>query len=287
MLTMQIAQAQNGAGYDPAAAQYRAPELSLAGGKNSVELDAAVGLLWNGHAEAAVSDLEKLATQGDVKAALFLGGVYRQRSKLPIEPDPSKALHFYELASQQGSGEASERIAEMLEHHEVATSGGQDAEHWRALAVRQGWVQQQLAVFCLHWIHGPEQLHCESYGRLADDPLVANGCPSDTEMAGLRHQGLTGTLRQASGSALRSDGPSAKVILIVDRPVATEQDLKQPFAASVIYLQAPNERWQMLPADARLLDRYIILKPSKGVRTKTSVMAQTPDGSQSGGSCIP
>ena len=100
-------------------------------------------------------------------------------------------------------------------------------------------------------------------------------------------QGLTGTLRQTSGSALRSDGPFAKVILIIDRRVAGEQDLKQPFAASVIYLQTTKERWQMLPPDAPLLNRYIILKPSTGVPIRTSVTAQNPDGSQSGGSCIP
>jgi len=85
------------------AEEFSAPELSLAGGKDSAELDAAIGLLWNGHTEAAVNDLEKLATHGDVKAALLIGGLYRQKSKLPIEPDPRRALHFYELASQQGS----------------------------------------------------------------------------------------------------------------------------------------------------------------------------------------
>ena len=237
MLTMDAAQAQNGAGYDPAATQFRAPELSLAGGKASAELDAAMGLLWNGETDAAVGDLEKLATHGDVKAALFLGSVYRKKSKLPIEPDPSKALHFYQLASKQGSGEASERIAEMLEHREIRTSDGQDTAHWRALAVEQGWIQQQLAVFCFQWIHGPEQLHCVSFGQMSNKDSLGNGCPSGAEMDRLRLQGITGTLRQTGASELRSDGPSAKVILIKDRPVAGEQDLKQPFAASVIYLQ--------------------------------------------------
>jgi len=79
MLTMHIAQAQGRAGYNPAA-QYHAPDLSLAGGNDSAELDAAIGLLWNGDTEAAVNDLEKLATHGAVKAALLIGGSYRQKS---------------------------------------------------------------------------------------------------------------------------------------------------------------------------------------------------------------
>ena len=107
-------------------------------------------------------------------------------------------------------------------------------------------------------------------------------------MADLRRQGLTGTLRQNSGGAPKSDGPTAKAILIMDRPVASEQDLKQPYAASVIYLQTSSERWQMLPANVPLLDRYIILKPRAGGGLRTTSMdAQNPDGSQSGGDCGP
>ena len=94
MLTMDAAQAQNGAGYDPAATQFRAPELSLAGGKASAELDAAMGLLWNGETDAAVGDLEKLATHGDVEAALFLGSVYRKKSKTANRARPEQGAPF-------------------------------------------------------------------------------------------------------------------------------------------------------------------------------------------------
>jgi TPR repeat protein len=288
MLDIGFARGQDGAGYDPAAAHYRAPELSLAGGKDAVEVDAAIGLLFSGNTGAAISELEKLATQGGVKAVLFLGGIYREKSRLPIEADPPKALHFYGLASKQGSGEASERISEMLEHHEVPTPGGQGAASWRALAVRQGWVQQQLVVFCMDWIHGPEPLHCDIPGLLVDtDPLVSNGCPSAADMTRLRNKGLTGTLHQDAAHSQRSDGPSAKAILIMDRPVAGEQDLKQPYAASVIYLQTTKEHWQMLPSTAPLLDRYIVLKSDEGGPGIASMIAQNADGSGAGGACGP
>lgn len=289
VLGIGFARAQDGAGYDPAAAaQYRAPELSLAGGKDSAELDAALGLLFSGQTEAAISNLERLSAQGDVHAALLLGGAYRHKTKLPIEADPPKALHFYVIASSQGSGEASERIAEMLEHHEVSTPDGRDAAFWRALAVRQGWVQQELVVFCMDWIHGPEPLHCEVPGlRVETDPLVANGCPSAADLTRLRDLGLTGTLRQDAAHSQRSDGPFAKAILIMDRPVAREQDLKQPYAASVVYLQTTKEQWRMLPSNAPLLDRYIVLKPNAGGPGRASVQAQNPDGSAGGGACGP
>jgi hypothetical protein len=288
LIAVVFARAQDGAGYDPAAAKYHAPELSLAGGKDSIEVNTAIGLLFSGHTEAAISDLERLAIQGNVSAALFLGGIYREKSRLPIEVDPPKALHFYELASKQGSGEASERIAEMLEHHEVPTTGGQDAAVWRALAVRQGWVQQHLVVFCMDWIHGPEELHCDIPGLLVEtDPLVSNGCPSAADLTRLREQGLTGTLRQDAAHSQRSNGPFAKAILIMDRPVASEQDLKQPYAASVIYLQTNKEQWQMLPANAPLLDRYIVLKPNARGPGSAGMLAQNPDGSAGGGDCGP
>lgn len=288
MLDTSVAKTQDGAGYDPAATQYHAPELSLAGGKDSAELDAALGLLFSEQTGAAIAKLEKLAAEGDVKAGLFLGGIYRKKSKVPVEPDSRSALHFYELASKQGSGEASERIAEMLEHDEVSTSTSQPAAFWRALAVRQGWVQQELAVFCMTWIHGPEPLHCDVPSLHVDtDPLVANGCPSAADMTRLGGQGLTGTLRQDSGHAQRSDGPSAKAILIMDRPVVNEQDLKQPYAASVVYLQKTEGRWQMLPANSPLLDRYMVLTPNAGGPGRASVIAQNPDGSGSGGACGP
>lgn len=286
MLDIGFLRAQDGAGYDPAAQQYHAPDLSLAGGKDSSEVDAALALLWTGPPGPAISQLDKLATQGDVKAALFLGDIYRKKSALPIERQSQRALFYYGLASRQGSGEASELIAEMLEHQEALPPDRRDAASWRALAVHQGWVQQELVISCLDWIHGPEQLHCEPMDTSADtNPPMANGCPSAADMKRLRAQGLTGSLRQDAAHGQKSDGLSAKAILIMDRPVLSEQDLKQPYAASVIYLQNANGRWQMIPANAPLLDRYIVLKSDGGGPGRTGVLAQNPDGSASGGAC--
>jgi len=66
--------AQDGAGYDPAAANYRAASLSMAGGNDSPEMHAALGLIWADHTQQAIAAIQKLADKGDIKAALFLGG---------------------------------------------------------------------------------------------------------------------------------------------------------------------------------------------------------------------
>lgn len=278
--------AQDGAGYDPAAAKYRAPGLSMAGGADSPELDAAIGSIWNGHSQQALSALQDLAGRGDTKAALFLGAIYRQQTKLAVKPDPERALYFYKLASGEGSGEASERIAEMLEHHEISAPGNMDAAGWRRLAVHQGWIEEKLSVVCFDWIHGPERLHCVPLGGgLTADPFLTNGCLSPAALDQLSAQGVAGTLRHRGDNSLLRDGPAATAILIMDREVASEQDLKEPYGTSVIYIQTAVSGWRMLPQTAPLLARYIVLKP--GAAGHTLMLAQTPEGAGFGGACGP
>lgn len=275
--------AQDGAAYDPSAKKYQAPALSLAGAKDTPERTAAIGLLWRGEIDKALSALTQLAESGDAPSALLLGGLYR-KSKLPIPVDKLKALHFYKLASSQGSGEGSERIAEMIEDKELPSQPEGDAAYWRRLAVKQGWIQQELAVYCYDWIHGPETLHCDTHPTPSDS---LEQCPNDHEMATLREQGLTGHLQLSGGGLRFENGPHAKAILIVDRPVSTEQDLREPDKASVIYIETPENGWRMLPSNAPLLDRFLILTPSKERRNPMSIAVQDTDGSTTGSSCGP
>ena len=280
------AEPQDGAGYDPAAARYRPPEQSLSGGADSPQLNAAVISVLAGDPTEGIRTLDKFAHHGDVKAAIFLGNLFRA-GKPPIPADKVKAAEYFKLASDAGSGEASEHIASMLEHHEIPSVGNRSSEEWRKLAVQQGWVQQELHVVCLEWVHGPEQLECGTPQSASHSVESGSGCPSQAELSLLRAQGMTGTLHQTALHVQKSDGPAASATLIMDRQVIGEQDLKQPYAASVFYVLRSDQHWQMTPTDIPLINRYIIIKADLGGPGISGVMAQNPDGSSSGGACAP
>lgn len=285
-LTNCPADPQDGAGYNPAAAQYRPPEQSLSGGADSPQLDAAIVSILSGDSTKGISILDKLARQGDVKAAIFLGNLFRA-GKSPISADKVRAAEYFRLGSDAGAGEASEYIASMLEHHEIPSVGNRSAEKWRKLAVQQGWIQQELHVVCLEWVHGPEQLQCVAPQSSSASEAPENGCPSQSELSLLRVQGMTGTLHRTALHVQKSDGPAARATLIMDRQVIGEQDLKQPYAASVFYVLRSDQHWQMMPSDAPLINRYIIVKADLGGAGISGVMAQNADGSSSGGVCAP
>jgi hypothetical protein len=285
--TVSCASAQDGASYNPQAKAYRAPLLSLAGSTDTPERMAALAPLWQGDIEKALPLLKRLAEDGDVGSALLLAGLYRRKGKLPIPVDPMQSLHLYRIASVAGSGEASERIAEMLEAKELPVQVG-DAAVWRALAVKQGWREQRLATYCFGWTHGPEPLHCDANppaitGNIT--PEVAERCPTENEMTLLRNEGVTGRISM-NGSVIRHDpGPQARAILILDHAVPREADLLEPDATSLIYIQTPQDRWHMIPQTAPLLDRFLILTPEAAGRGQMSLGAQAVDGSVSGGAC--
>ena len=282
---------QDGASYDARAKSYRAPEASLAGAPDTPERIAAIAPLWQGKIDDALPKLRQLAENGDIPTELFLGRLYQTQSKLPMSADSQTALHFYTLASQHGSGEASELIAEMVEKEQIAeTLTNGNADFWRTKARQQGWRQQRLLAYCFDWIHGVEPLHCE---KLPSSPAsmkmpteIEPQCPTENEMASLRQHGMTGMIRQ-NGGALRLDaGPRARALLILDHPVAGEADLKEPDSASVIYIQTPENRWRMLPPNAPLLDRFLILTPNRpDMMERMTLSSQAVDGSLSGGAC--
>ena len=87
------------------------------------------------------------------------------------------------------------------------------------------------------------------------------------------------------GITRASSGPQAKAILIMDHAVDLEEDLLQPDAGTVIYVQTPENRWKMFPRDAPLLDRYLILAKDTGENGRMSVAAQAVDASKSGSTC--
>ena len=283
--------AQDGASFDPAAREYKAPAASLAGTVDTPERMAALAPLSQGNVDEALPKLKQLAESGDVSIAIFLGRLYQNQSRLPVAADPATALHFFTLASQRGSGEASELIAEMVELKQISEDLAKgDAGFWRIKARQQGWRQERLSAYCFDWTHGPEPLHCEKLPSSAGPvnmPLeIEPQCPTDTEMESLRALGMTGMIRQNGGTTNLVPGPRARAVLILDHPVPREADMEEPDGASVIYIQTPQDRWRVIPPDAPLLDRFLILTPNRpDMMERMMLMSQAVDGSSSGGAC--
>lgn len=278
--------AQDGASFNPKAKEYRAPVNSLAGAPDNPARTRAIGLLMSGEVSEAIAALTELAKGGDVPSALFPAMFYREKSRIPFPVDPAKALHLYALASREGSGEASERIAEMVEKQEIAVPAEGNAEYWRALSVKQGWQEQSLATYCYDWRHGPERLHCDSKpianAKAAEALRV---CPTDEEMVRMQEQGLTGAISQDSGEMPLTPGPHATAILLFDHAVPSEETLQEPYAGSVIYAQTPTDHWRMLPRDAPLLNRFLILVPRGAGGGRMSLSVQDVNGAATGGAC--
>ncbi len=280
---------QDGGKFDTQAKQPHIPPLSLAGAPDTPERMVALSELFQGNTEQGIADLKKLAEHGDVPSALLLGGCYRSKGKLPIVPDPKTALHFYLLASTAGSGEGSERVAEMIQQNEVSPTDQHDASWWRAKARDQGWIQQAFDARCLDWTHGSEPLRCEAFSdsNYTPEQLKAQ-CPSNLQMEVLRQQGMTGVIKPnggAGGGSSADLGPTAQIFLVVDHAVPSEEDLRQPDGTSAIYVQTPEDRWKMFPKDAPLLQRFLILTPRAGGRGRMSIEGQNVDGSGNGGVC--
>ena len=80
-------------------------------------------------------------------------------------------------------------------------------------------------------------------------------------MKRMKQQGLTGQISMDGGAFRLDHGPKARAILLLDHAVSSEEDLLEPDATSVIYVQTTTNHWRMLPSSAPLLDRFLILIP--------------------------
>lgn len=98
-------------------------------------------MLLSGPLLAAGTDLEALRAQaesGDANAQLNLGAAYD--SAPAAERDVEQALHWYQLAAEQGLAEAQFKLAHLLVEEEISASA---AAEWMHKAAEQGMVDAQ------------------------------------------------------------------------------------------------------------------------------------------------
>ena len=98
-------------------------------------------LLLPGLLLAAEVNLETLRTQakaGDAMAQLNLGAAYD--NALGVERNIEQALHWYQLAAEQGLAEAQFNLAHLLVEEEISTVA---AAEWMQKAAEQGMADAQ------------------------------------------------------------------------------------------------------------------------------------------------
>lgn len=241
------------------------------------KLDDALGLLWSGKIAQGMVALRSLAKQGDVRAQLFLGHAYNHDNSIVEHADYQQAMKWFREASKQGSGEASAGIAELYEQGLGVPKSSVEAEVWWELAAKQGYDQQELDLHCFTRTPQSGSLTCEPRSD-------GSGCPTRSEMANIRASGLTGILRPTGGGVRYRMGPKARAVIILDHQIASEVRLKQPRHTNVIYVQRPAG-WELLPANAPLLNRPIVLSPQQDAPRYTLAGVQDVDGSITSGGC--
>jgi Sel1 repeat len=242
------------------------------------ELDDAVRLLWSGKIDQGMSAVRALAEKGNVKAQLFLGHGYAHENPIVERVDYSEAMKWFKRASSQGSGEGSAAIAELYEEGLGVTKSSEEAKAWWELAAKQGYDQQELDVRCFTRKLDAGSLTCEPFGDGA-------GCPTDADMEILRAAGITGRLKPTGGGGGRFRlGPKARALIVLDHRITSEERLKQPRHTNIIYAQHETG-WVLLPANAPLLDRPIVLSPQPDAPQFTMAGVRDVDGSISSGGC--
>jgi len=254
--------------------------------------------------------VEEQASKGDILAELILGeqfippectfakgktapeGCPNEVSMRPnpfgVEPSFESAISWLSKASDQGSGEASEILAQLIDRmvtsHESTSHTMSEVEHYHQLARSQGFDAQASEVSCY-------TIKSDGTGALAVSKRNAEHNLSDAEMEVLRRAGRTGIITwtgtDAGGSSVlltRPDGPPTRVILVLDHAPNKETRLPLPRHASVMYVQH-GETWLSIAADDPVTERSIVLLPEREDMQQVTVFVQGIDGSFSGGNC--
>jgi hypothetical protein len=206
-----------------------------------------------------------------------------------------EAARWLEHASQRGSGEASEILAQlitrMLSNGHVTTYTAADSMRLHALARSQGFDVEPLTVTCYQL--SPAQgdgLSVTALPHIPNQPPLAG--LSQAQLINLRTFGVHGTLTfQGSSGAgdstllSRPQGPPVSVAVILDHDPGKEIHLPIPAHHDAIYIQR-GDAFLPLPSGVPTLNRILSVMPQRNPDYRqVTIFTQRMDGSMSGGSC--
>jgi hypothetical protein len=220
--------------------------------------------------------------------------VFRQ-NPLGVEASYEDASMWLEKASAQGSGEASEVLAQLITRMQANGHGTHltlaDSAKLHQLARSQGFDIEPLSVTCYKVSPGKDGI---TLGRLPG--LVVGQPPSDPftpeELDALAKAGISGSLLFGGISGggdstllTRPEGQSVRLRIILDHDPGAEILLPMPAHHDQIYVQR-GEQFLAFPNSGNSLPRFIALEPLNEPGThQVSVFTQRVDGGYSGGFC--
>ena len=217
-----------------------------------------------------------------------------RRNPLGVDASYEEAARWLGKASEQGSGEASEVLAQlitrMLANRHSTSYTAADSAHFHALARSQGFDVEPISATCYKLVRSA---HGITLGRL---PGMILGDPpqnpfTDQELAALAKAGISGSLLYGGGAGggdsallMRPEGPTVHVRVILDHAPEHEVLLPIPAHRDVIYVQQGNN-FHAFPSDGPTLPRFVSLESLDAPARQVSISTQQMDGAQSGGFC--
>ena len=178
----------------PTPGNYKPPALSFSaifGDNPDPGIQKAFTHIYKGDGPGFQAELRSQAETGNAAAQLMLGEQYlklvsyaayraeeQRKHSIPEsmismqdheppqaafypQPDDAEALHWLKLASAQGSGEASEIIAQAIERGAGGNLTTADAQRYRALAILKGYDLENLETTNLKLTHYQLVLECK------------------------------------------------------------------------------------------------------------------------------
>jgi hypothetical protein len=307
----------------PSSGGYTPPALSLFQLMQSdrVLQETLLSFARTGNSKSSQNAIMAAAQTGDVGAQLLLGEQYIpeqcafepdhdvpycgktgnepprvlfRRNPLGLEASYEDAARWLEKASAQGSGEASEVLAQLITRMQSNGHGtsytAEDSARLHALARSQGFDVEPISATCYKLTPVGSGLSVEPL------PNVISGESSrkpftDEELAKLAEIGVSGSLHFAGAARsadsvllMRPEGPVAHVRIILDHNPGHEVLLPLPAHRDVIYVQQ-GDTFVALPSQGPNLPRHVSLEPSDTPGSQILAMIQAIDGSHSGGFC--
>lgn len=219
--------------------------------------------------------------------------VFRE-NPLGIEPSYEEAGKWLEKASAQGSGEASEILAQLITRMRANGHGthytAADSARFHVLARSQGFDVELIFVTCYKLVPGRSGI---ALGRLPG--FIAGDSPKEPftleELMALNKAGISGSLLYGGGSGFgesalltRPEGPAVHVRIILDHDPGSRVLLPMPAHHDEIYVQR-GDQFLAFPNGGKILPRSIGLEPQTQATPQVSVSTQHMDGAGSSGFC--
>jgi hypothetical protein len=219
-----------------------------------------------------------------------------RKNPLGIEASYEEAAKWLEKASGQGSGEASEVLAQLITrmnsngHGTIYTVAESTRLH--ALARSQGFYVEAISVSCYKLLPGRHGITVER------SPGIVVGEPprepfTQEEVRTLSNAGFSGSLLYGGTTGggdsvllMRPEGPVVHVRIVLDHDPDAEVLLPMPAHHDEIYIQR-GDQFLAFPSGGSVLPRFITIVSRKEPAPQVSVFTQSIDGAYSGGSCLP